>query len=59
VDLRFLTRSPGLFTIPKAARPEHVRDNSGASDFTLEDADVELLDRPFPAPSAPVPLAMD
>ena len=35
VALNFLTRRPALFTIPKASRPEHVRENAGALDFTL------------------------
>jgi diketogulonate reductase-like aldo/keto reductase len=35
VVLNFLTRRKGLFTIPKASRPEHVRENAGALDFTL------------------------
>jgi diketogulonate reductase-like aldo/keto reductase len=35
VVLNFLTRKNALFTIPKAGRPEHVRENAGALDFTL------------------------
>jgi diketogulonate reductase-like aldo/keto reductase len=35
VALNFLTRRPALFTIPKAGRPAHVRENAGALDFTL------------------------
>jgi diketogulonate reductase-like aldo/keto reductase len=35
VALNFLTRRPCLFTIPKAVRPEHVRENAAALDFTL------------------------
>jgi diketogulonate reductase-like aldo/keto reductase len=55
VTLSFLTRLPGVFTIPKAVTPAHVRENAGA-DFDLEPADSEAIDRAFPAPRRPVPL---
>jgi len=35
VVLNFLTRQAPLFTIPKASRAEHVRENAAALDFTL------------------------
>jgi len=57
VVLRYLTREPHVFTIPKASTPEHVRDNAGAADFTLADADIAEIDRAFPAPRRGVPLA--
>jgi diketogulonate reductase-like aldo/keto reductase len=44
VALNFLTRRPSLFTIPKAARPEHVRENAGALDFTLSPHDLSAID---------------
>ncbi len=44
VALNFLTRRPSLFTIPKASRPEHVRENAGALDFTLTPADLKAID---------------
>ncbi|HEV8673429.1 MAG TPA: aldo/keto reductase [Methylomirabilota bacterium] len=49
VALNFLTRRPGLFTIPKASRPEHVRENAGALDFTLAPKDVAAIDAAFKA----------
>ncbi|GIW41795.1 MAG: aldo/keto reductase [Candidatus Binatia bacterium] len=58
VVLRFLTRLPGLFAIPKAAKLEHVRENAGASDFDLTEEDIREIDRVFPVPPRPVPLAM-
>lgn len=58
VVLRFLTRESHLFAIPKASRPEHVRENAGAADLTLDPAEIEAIDRAFPAPAHPVPLAM-
>jgi len=44
VALNFLTRRPSLFAIPKATRPEHVRDNAGALDFTLTLEDLSAID---------------
>ncbi|HZS33517.1 MAG TPA: aldo/keto reductase [Methylomirabilota bacterium] len=44
VALNFLTRRPALFVIPKASRPEHVRENAGALDFTLTPAEVRAID---------------
>jgi diketogulonate reductase-like aldo/keto reductase len=43
VVLNFLTRRPALFTIPKASRPEHVRENAGALDFALDRGDVAAI----------------
>jgi diketogulonate reductase-like aldo/keto reductase len=57
VALRFLTRLPGVFSIPKAVDPAHVRDNAGATGFALDEADVAAIDRAFPAPRGRVPLA--
>ena len=47
VALNFLTRRPALFTIPKAARPEHVRENAGALDFTLTPEDLSAVDAEY------------
>jgi diketogulonate reductase-like aldo/keto reductase len=58
VVLRFLTRTPGLFAIPKASNPEHVHENAGATGFELSDADVAAIERTFPAPRRRVPLVM-
>lgn len=57
VTLNFLTRH-GVFAIPKAAKPEHIRENSAALDFTLSEDDVAAIDRVFPAPDHDVPLGM-
>jgi diketogulonate reductase-like aldo/keto reductase len=51
VALNFLVRRPSLFTIPKAAQPEHVRENAAALDFTLTDADIAAVDRAFKRPT--------
>ena len=47
VALNFLTRRPSLFTIPKASRLEHVRENAAALDFTLTAEDVAAIDSAF------------
>ncbi len=54
--LAFLTRESHVFTIPKASRVEHVRENAGAGDLTLDDADVAAIDAAFPR-GKPAPLA--
>ncbi|MEK7879074.1 MAG: aldo/keto reductase [candidate division NC10 bacterium] len=44
VALNFLTRRPSLFTIPKASRPEHVRENAAALDFALTPDDLGAIE---------------
>lgn len=56
VILAFLTREPHVFTIPKASRVEHVRENAGAGDLTLDPGDVAAIDAAFPL-GKPAPLA--
>jgi diketogulonate reductase-like aldo/keto reductase len=51
VALNFLTRYPSLFTIPKAARAEHIRENSRADGgWKLTEDDIAAIDRAFPPP---------
>jgi diketogulonate reductase-like aldo/keto reductase len=57
VVLRFLTRSPELFTIPKAVDLRHVRENAEAASFELGPEEIAAIDRAFPAPRRRVPLA--
>jgi len=47
VALNFLTRRASLFTIPKASRPAHVRENAAALDFTLSPEDLRTIDAAF------------
>src|SRR5712691_709658 len=44
VALNFLTRRKSLFTIPKSSRPEHVRENAGATNWKLDDEDLKLIE---------------
>jgi diketogulonate reductase-like aldo/keto reductase len=43
VALNFLVRRPSLFTIPKASKVEHVRENAGAVDFSLSRAEIREI----------------
>jgi diketogulonate reductase-like aldo/keto reductase len=45
-----------VVAIPKASRPEHVRDNRGAADIELREDDLREIDRAFPPPKGKVPL---
>jgi diketogulonate reductase-like aldo/keto reductase len=56
VILAFLTREVNVFTIPKASRVEHVQENAGAGNLTLDADDVAAIDVAFPR-GAPSPLA--
>jgi diketogulonate reductase-like aldo/keto reductase len=58
IVLNFLTRQPGVFTIPKSSQPEHVRENSEATEWELDKEDLRLIDRAFPAPDHDVPLGI-
>lgn len=58
VALAWLLRQDGVIAIPKAARPEHVRDNRGALDLVLTPGDLGELDRAFPPPERARPLEM-
>lgn len=48
VALAFLTRDSALFTVPKAARVEHVEENAGAGELELDQQDVAEIDAAFP-----------
>jgi diketogulonate reductase-like aldo/keto reductase len=52
IALAWLLTKDGVFTIPKAARPDHLRQNRAALDLELAPEDVERLEAAFPAPHA-------
>jgi len=56
--LAWLLREEGTIVIPKASRPEHVRENRGALDVQLTDEDLAALDRAFPPPRGKTALGM-
>lgn len=50
VALAWLLRQDDIIAIPKAADPDHVRDNAKALDLDLTEDELAALDRAFPAP---------
>jgi diketogulonate reductase-like aldo/keto reductase len=50
VALAWVLRRPGVIAIPKAVRPDHVRDNRAALEIALTEADLKELDAAFPPP---------
>jgi diketogulonate reductase-like aldo/keto reductase len=58
IALAWVLRHPGVITIPKAVKPEHVRANMQALDVKLDVEDFKALDAAFPAPKRAEPLDM-
>jgi diketogulonate reductase-like aldo/keto reductase len=56
VALAWTLRLPGVVTIPKATRHEHVREDVAAQDLVLEREDLDALDAAFPPPTHATPL---
>jgi diketogulonate reductase-like aldo/keto reductase len=56
--LAWLLAQPAVMVIPKAGTPDHVRDNRAAAGLRLDAADCAELDKAFPPPLGPSPLAM-
>jgi diketogulonate reductase-like aldo/keto reductase len=58
VALAWLLHQEGVVAIPKAARPDHVRENRAALDLELTAEELKELDRAFPPPTSAKPLQM-
>lgn len=58
IALAWLLRTPDLIVIPKASKPEHVRQNRAALDLKLTNENLAELDRAFPPPQRKTPLEM-
>ena len=58
VALAFLTRTPSVFAIPKAAKASHAQDNAGALKLELGAEDIARLDAAFPRGPKPRGLPM-
>jgi diketogulonate reductase-like aldo/keto reductase len=56
IAIAWTIRHEGIVAIPKASRPEHVRENAAAADLCLTEEDLAELDRAYPQPSRDVPL---
>lgn len=50
VALAWVLRDPSVIAIPKASNPLHVQANKAALELVLDEDDLALLDRSFPAP---------
>jgi diketogulonate reductase-like aldo/keto reductase len=58
VALSFLTRTAGVFAIPKAASAEHAADNAAAGDLVLSESEISALEKAFPRGPKPRGLPM-
>jgi diketogulonate reductase-like aldo/keto reductase len=58
VALNFLSRLEAVFTIPKAATPDHVRENAGSVGLELTPDDLTAINAAFPPPTRETPLAI-
>jgi diketogulonate reductase-like aldo/keto reductase len=58
IALAWLLRQPGVLAIPKAGRPEHVRENHRAASIELDAEDLGRIDAEFPPPGKKRPLEM-
>jgi diketogulonate reductase-like aldo/keto reductase len=56
VALAWVMREPDVIAIPKASRPEHIRENRATLDIEFTDEDLAKLDQSFPAPTRKTPL---
>lgn len=48
VALNYLTRDYNVFSIPKAANPQHVKENAGGVGWNLTEDDISSINRAFP-----------
>jgi diketogulonate reductase-like aldo/keto reductase len=58
IALAWLLRQESTIVIPKATRPEHVRENRGALGIHLTEEELAALDRTFLPPKRGTPLGM-
>jgi diketogulonate reductase-like aldo/keto reductase len=58
VALAWVLRQDKVIAIPRAALPEHVKENRAALKLRLTDRDLAELDREFPPTAGPQPLEM-
>ncbi|MFC0582228.1 aldo/keto reductase [Micrococcoides hystricis] len=58
IALAWVIRSGNVLAIPMSRNPEHIQANIAAEAVELAAADLQAIDRHFPAPSSPIPLQM-
>jgi diketogulonate reductase-like aldo/keto reductase len=56
IALAFLVREEGTFAIPKAAKPQHVRENAAAAAIELGEDEVRRIEQAFPRGAVPLEL---
>lgn len=56
IALAWTLREPGVVAVPKATRPEHVRENVAAAGLELTPEELAEIDRAFPRPPGDAPL---
>ena len=57
IMLAWTLRHGNVLSIPKAATPQHARDNIQALDITFTPDELDALSKHFPAPTSKQPLA--
>jgi diketogulonate reductase-like aldo/keto reductase len=58
VALAWVLREEGVIAIPKSASVARTRENAQAADLRLDAEDLASLDKDFPPPQGPKPIAM-
>jgi diketogulonate reductase-like aldo/keto reductase len=58
IALAWVLSQPGVLAIPKSSRLAHVEANAAALDIELSPGELAEIDRAFPPPKEPQPLAM-
>ena len=58
VDTAEMYGDGNVIAIPRTSSAVHAVENAGAAELELDDRDLEILDRAFPAPTRKVPLDM-
>lgn len=58
ITLAWLLQQPDIIAIPKASKPEHIRENRASHDIKLTEDDLRKLDHAFPPPDRKIPLEM-
>ena len=49
ISLNWLLTNPNVFVIPKAIKKHHIEENASASDFEIEESDIDLIKQVFSA----------
>jgi len=47
IVLNWLVSHPNVIAIPKAVKPEHIKQNATATDFEMDQSDIQIIDQTF------------